>query len=403
VLFTVCNSGCVTMGVHVLDLRSGTRRILLDDAVTAWYLPTGHLLSVRRDGAALVAPFDLDRLEMSGAAVPVLEGVLVITGWAQLAWSPAGTLAYLHGTGVNTEREVVRAGRDGAAVPIDTAWHGGFNALALSPDGRRLAVGAGLTSGALGIWVKQLDRGPFTRLTFGGQDRRPAWSPDGRAVAFIRDSVNTSAVFGRPADGSAPDALLARIDRQVQEVTWSPDGRWLVLRTDNGAAGAGDLVGVRISGDTTPVPLVASEFTELHPAISPDGRWLAYTSNESGTNEVYVRPFPSTSGGRWQVSNGGGQAPVWSRDGRELYFTDAPGNLVAAGVRTSPGFEVGELRRLFDASGFTLDAFHQAYDVLPDGRGFTFLRERRSGQAASAPAIVYVENWFADLRERMGR
>ena len=403
VLFTVCTSGCVTMGVHVLDLRSGRRRVLLEDVVRASYLPIGQLLYVRRDGAALVAPFDLDRLEITGAAVPALEGVMVTTGTAQLAWSPAGVLAYLRGAGLATEREMVRVSRDGAAVPIDTAWHGGFNSFALSPEGRRVAVGVGLASGALGVWIKQLDRGPFTRLTFGGQDRRPAWSPDGRTVAFIRDSVNASAVFARPADGSAPDRLLARLDRQVQAVTWSPDGRWIVMRTDNGAAGAGDLVGVRTSGDTTPVALVASEFTELHPAVSPDGRWLAYTSNESGANEVYVRPFPVTTGARWQVSNGGGAQPRWSRDGRELLFLSAGTALVAAQVRSGATFEVTELRTLFDASGFTLDAFHQSFDVLPDGRGFVFLRERRSGQGSSAPAIVYVENWFADLRERMRR
>jgi serine/threonine-protein kinase len=403
-LFTACASGCVTMNVQAYDLRTGRRHVLLEDAATAWYLPTRQLLYVRRDGAALVAPFDLDRLEITGAAVPVLEGVLVTEGYAQLAWSPAGTLAYLRGSGVDTEREVVRVGRNGAASPIDTAWHGGFNSLALAPDGQRLAVGAGLASGALGIWIKQLDRGPFTRLTFGGQDRRPAWSPDGRVVAFIRDSGNTGAVFARPADGSAPDRRLARIDRQIQEVTWSPDGRWLVVRTDNGSAGAGDLVGVHTTGDTAPVSLVASEFTELHPAISPDGRWLAYTSNESGTNEVYVRPFPATGSGRWQVSNGGGQVPVWARDGREIYFVDAPGNLVAARVRPGPAFEVAELRPLFDALGtFTLDTFHQLYDVLPGGRGFVFLRERRSGREAAAPAIVYAEDWLTDIEARIGR
>jgi serine/threonine-protein kinase len=403
VLFTVCNSGCVTMGVQVLDLRTGQRRVLLDDVVTASYLPTGQLLYVRRDGAALVAPFDLDRLEITGAAVPVLESVFVTIGTAQLAWSPAGTLAYLRGTGIAAEREFVRVARDGAPVPIDTAWHGAYNSFALAPDGRRLAVGTGLASGALGVWIKQLDRGPFTRLTFGGQDRRPAWSPDGRIVAFVRDSGNYSAVFARPADGSGADRLLARLDRAIQEITWSPDGRWVVVRTDNGAAGAGDLVGVRTSGDTTPVLLVASEFTELHPAISPDGRWLAYASNESGANEVYVRPFPATSGGRWQVSNGGGAQPRWSPDGRELFFTSADFSLVAAQVRTAPAFEVTELRPLFAVSGFTFDAFHQSFDVLPGGRGFVFLRERRSGQASSAPAIVYAENWFADLRGRLGR
>jgi len=403
VLFTVCTSGCVTMSVHLLDLRTGQQRLLLDDVVTASYLPTGHLLYVRRDGAALAAPFDVDRLKITGAAVPVLEGVLTPGGggFALLAWSPAGTLAYMRGTAAAAEFEMVRVSREGAVTPIDTAWHGGFNSFALSPDGRRLAMGVGLASGTLGIWVKQLDRGPFTRLTFGGQDRRPAWSPDGQVAAFIRDSLNRSSVFARRADGSTPDRLLARLDRQVQEVAWSPDGHWLVLRTDNGVAGAGDLVGVRTSGDTTPVPLVASEFTELHPAVSPDVRWIAYTSNESGANEVYVRPFPATTGGRWQVSTGGGTQPRWSPDGRELFYTDAGDRLIAAQVRAAPAFEVTELRPLFDASGFAIDVFHSSYEVLPGGRGFVFLRQRQSTQAVATLPVVMVENWFADLRARL--
>jgi serine/threonine-protein kinase len=403
VLFTACNSGCVTMSVHVLDLRTGRQRVLLDGAVTAWALPTGHLLYVRRDGTAFVAPFDLDQLRVTGQAVPVLDGVFTYNGAAFLTWSPSGTLVYAQGTAAGTDLEAVRVTRDGAAAPIDTAWHGGFNSFAVSPDGRRLAMGVGLASGNLGIWVKQLDRGTFTRLTFGGQDRRPLWSPDGREVAFLRDSLNRTNVFARRVDGSTPDRLLARIGPQIQEATYSPDGRWLVLRTDNGGAGAGDILGVRTSGDSAPVPLVASPFTELHPAVSPDGRWLAYTSIESGTNEVYVRPFPSTTGGRWQVSNGGGSQPRWSSDGRELFFLDGAFRMVAAQVRAAAAFEVAELRPLFDAGGFTLDGFHQSYDVLPGGRGFVFLRPRQLGQAAPGVKIVQAEHWLDDVRARTAR
>jgi serine/threonine-protein kinase len=403
VLFTVCASGCVTMSVHVLDLRSGAQRVLLPDAVSASYLPTGHLLYLRRDGSALAAPFDLKSLRMSGPAVAVLDGVMIGTGAAFLAWSPAGTLAYLQGGGAGAELEPVRVGRDGAVSVIDTAWHGGFNSFAESPDGRRLAVGVGLASGTLGIWIKQLDHGPFSRLTFGGQDRRPAWSPDGRDVAFIRDSLNSSSVYARFADGSAPERPLSRLDRQVQEVSWSPDGRWLLLRTDNGGPGAGDIVGVRTTGDSAPVPLVTTPFTELHPAASPDGHWLAYTSIESGTNEVYVRPFPSTIGGRWQVSNGGGSEPRWSPDGRELFYLDGTFRLVAAEIRASPTFEVSALRPLFDAARFTIDIYHTSYDVLPGGRGFLFLRQRQADRTAAAPLLVQAENWFADVRARSAR
>jgi serine/threonine-protein kinase len=403
VLFTVCTSGCVAISLHLLDLRTGRQRLLLDDVVTAWYLPTGHLFYVRRDGTALAAPFDLGKLETTGPAVPVLDGVLVSNGAAFLTWSPTGTLVYLQGTAAQNEGEVVRVTREGLATPVDSSWHGGFNSLALSPDGRRLAMGVGLASGTLGIWIKQLDRGPFTRLTFGGQDRRPVWSPDGKTIAFVRDSLNFSSIFGRRADGSTADRLIARLDRQVQEAAGSPDGRWILLRTDNGGPGAGDIIGVRTSGDSTPVPLVASPFTELHPAVSPDGHWLAYTSIESGTNEVYVRPFPATTGGRWQVSNGGGLEPRWSPDGRELFFLDGALRLIAAQVRTAPAFEVTELKPLFDASGYTVDPFHQAYDVTPGGRSFVFLRPRQAGRALAAVKVVQAESWFADVRARTTR
>jgi Tol biopolymer transport system component len=256
------------------------------------------------------------------------------------------------------------------------------------------------SGGGLNIWIKQLDRGPSTRLTFGNRDRRPEWSSDGQLVAFVRDSANTSAVYARPADGSGPDRPLARLDRMVQEVAWSADARWLVLRTDNALAGAGDLVGVRTDDDSTAVPLVASEFTELHPALSADGRWLAYTSNESGVNEVYVRPFPGTQAVRWQISNGGGAHPVWSPSGREPFYVGAVGRLIAAQVQPGPTFTVSGLTPLFDASGFVLDAAHQSFDVAPGGRPFVFLSPRRLAQGR-APQIVWVDNWFADLEARL--
>jgi Tol biopolymer transport system component len=401
VLYQNCSSGCVTMSLHVLDLRSGRHKLLLNDVASGWYLPSGRLLYVRRDGVALVARFDLRRLEVVGEAVPVLEGVRVQGGFADLAWSPSGTLFYVRGSGSTAENTVVRVSRDGVAVPVDTAWHGPFASLALAPDGRRAAVSSGATSGALNVWVKQLDRGTFTRLTFGGHDRRPAWSPDGRLVAFVRDTAGNSLALARPADGSGPDRLLARLDRRVQEIEWSRDGKWLILRTDNGQAGAGDLVGIRTSGDTTPVPLVASPFTELHPALSRDGHWLAYTSNESGTNEVYVRPFPNTGGARWQVSNGGGDEPRWSADGRELFFLDPGQRLIVAEVRAGATFAVAGQHPLFSTAGYFDENFHQSYEVSADGRFFYFMRSRQSATGALAPQIVRVDNWLADVAAKV--
>jgi serine/threonine-protein kinase len=399
VLFQACASGCAAMSVHVLDLATGRSKPLLHDVAQAWPLPDGRLLYVRGDGVAMAAPFDLDRLEITGEATPVLAGVHVGRGFASLAVSAGGTLVYVRER-AGPETMLVRVGRGGSTAPLDTAFHGQFGALALSPDGRRVAVG--LTAPAANIWLKELERGPLTRLTFGNRDRRPAWSPDGRLVAFIRDSGATSAVYARPADGGGPERLLARIDRMVQGFTWSPDGRWLILRTNNYESGAGDLVGVRTDGAAPPVPLAATGFTELHPAVSPDGRWLAYTSNESGSNEVYVQPFPDAGAARWQVSNGGGASPVWSPRGDELFYLDPDRRLVAAAVRAGRTFAVAGVRPLFDASGLALDAFHQNYAVAPDGRSFVFLQPERAG-GAPAPEVVWVDRWLGSLTRRSDR
>ena len=405
VLFQYCGSGCVTVSIHVLDLKTGAARPLLDNVEGAWYLPNGYLLYVRPDGAGLAAPFDLKTLKITGPAVPVLDHVFVQTanGVTPLAWSRGGTLVYVPGTGSATTVQVMRVTRDGVATPVDSAWAGELNSLALSPDGRRLAVGDGGGAGNFNIWIKQMDRGPYSRLSFGDRDRRPAWSPDGRTVAFVRDTGANGGVYGRPADGTGSDRALVQIDRRVQEVTWSPDGKWLVLRTDNTARGAGDLVGVRTSGDTTPVPLVATRFSELTPAVSPDGKWLAYSSDDNGRPEVYVRPFPNANDGRWQVSLDGGIDPVWAPDGRSLFFIDNSKTLVEARLGAGPSFSIAGRQPLFNTARFAVNQYHQDYVVEPGGKSFLFLESEQLTGQRDAAEVVWVDHWFSDLKKKLKR
>jgi len=401
VLFNACTSGCATSGLHVLDLRTMKDKLLLRDIVTAWYLRPGRLLYARRDGTLLVAPFDLKTLSLTGPGVPVLQDVAVLTAVPQLVWSESGRLIYVIAQAGSHLGTPLRVGRDGVASLVDSSMVGDFNSLALSPDGSRLAVSFHTPAG-LNIWIKQLDRGPMTRLTFSGRDRRPAWSPDGRQVAFVRDSgPAVGDVYARNVDGSGGDRLMAHLDRPVQEVTWSGDGRWLVLRTETSTRGAGDIVAVRATGDSTPVPMAVSQFAELSPALSPDGRWLAYVSDEAGRAEVYVRPFAAGDAGRWQVSNDGGSSPVWSRDGRELYFINWAGEVMAGEVAAGPTFTVPALQPLFSATRFGPQIYHQVFDVTRDGR-FIFLGSPSAG-TARAPQLVEVDNWFGDLKTRLAR
>ena len=404
VLYQSCTTNCVTSELRVLDLRSGEAHQLVANASRGWYLPTGDLLFVRTDGAALAAPFDLRTLALTGSPVPVLDNVEIRTFFPELAVANDGTLLYTAGAAATLSTTLVRVDRSGRVTPIDTTWAGGFNSFALSPDGRSMAVGvdAGTTRD---IWIKQLDHGPFTRLTFSGQDRQPTWSPDGRTVAFVRDTLDGGDIWAKQADGSGPDHVVGHIGRLVQEVEWSSDGSWLLIRTDNTDVGRGDVFGIRVGWDTTPVPLAASRYEELTPALSPDGRWLAYTSSESGQQEVYVRPFPATSEGHWQVSIGGGSQPLWSRNSRGLfYLSPEPRRMMHAELAPGPRFSVANRTALFPLSPtLQIDQFHRAFELTPDGRFFVFrARASTNARQTAESQLVLVENWFTELRALLG-
>jgi serine/threonine-protein kinase len=399
VVFVVCASNCVTMSLWVLDLHTGHTKRLVDNASAGWYLPSGQLLYMLPNGVAMVAPFDLSTLSIRGAAIPVLQGLHMTAYLPELAWSNSGTLLYGIGSGGAATLTLREADRDGTTTVFDPSWSGAFNSFALSPNGRQAAVGVATPGAGLDIWIKQLDRGPFTRLTFSGRDRRPSWSPDGREVAFIRDSASGGDVWVRAADGGGAERRLTKLGRALQEVSWSKDGRWLLVRTETGAAGNGDVLAVSARGDPQVVPIAATPATELQPALSPNGRWAAYVSNEAGRNEVFVRPFPNADAGHWQVSNGGGGSPAWSPDGKELFFLNASNRLIAAEIGPGPAFSVTKLEPLFDATTFGYVGYHWAFDVTRDGK-FVYLGPAGTAQP-TAPQLVQVDNWFADIRARL--
>jgi eukaryotic-like serine/threonine-protein kinase len=261
-----------------------------------------------------------------------------------------------------------------------------------------LAVGL-LRDGKDNIWVKQLPAGPFSRITFADTASvRPSWSADGRSVIYLSDPAGGGAglPFGRRSDGTgAPRQLLSSPFNFGQAVE-SRDGRWLLLRRAADEQGSGDIYAVR-AGDTVPTPLITTPAPEGNPALSPDGRWLAYVSGESGTREIYVRPFPDVASARWQVSTSGGDEPVWAHSGRELFYRSARNDLVAAEVRPGPGFSVGEQRVLFSAAPYVNLGFMQSYAVSPDDRRFLMLRE---GALSQQSELILTENWAQELKAR---
>ena len=259
----------------------------------------------------------------------------------------------------------------------------------LSPDGRRVAVEV-----ADRLWLHDLDRGTLTRVTLdGGFSISPAWTPDGTRMAFATDD----GMSWQRADGGGLEQLTSRADfmhaRQVPR-SWSPDGQLLAFHGGTPTTGR-DIWVLRLDGRKAE-PFVRTSFQEGAPAFSPDGRWLAYVSNESGVPEVYVQPYPGP-GGKRQISTDGGTEPVWNRNGRELFYRSGV-KMMAVEVTTRPAFSAGRPRRLFEgrylASVFPLIGV--AYDVSPDGQRFLMIKEVE--QSPSATQVVVVQNWFEELK-----
>lgn len=401
VVFTITSvvkksADSLTYAIGIADIPSGKHRVIVNDAVYARYAASGHLLYVTTRKTLMVVPFDQNSMSVTGEPRTLVEGMRVGRfGSADVAVSRTGTLVYATGGG-SGRQELVWVTRDGKLERIDPAWIGDFWGPVLSPDGKRLAIERRLDGPRQDIWVKQLDHGPSIRLS-GDQDdgRYAAWTPDGRSVTFLSYNNGTFGYWTRRADGSTPARLQVPVKREAYSPVWTPDAKWLIYTTDAFAPDSGNIVGIRPGVDTAPVPIVATTYREIQPAVSPDGRWLAYVSDESDNYEVYVAPLPNTRAARWAISTLGGIDPQWSPRGNELFYRDDAGNLIAVKVTTGPTFSIGPATTLFSTARLSMNRAKR-YAVSPDARRFLMIESAEEGPEK----LVVVENWFEELQAR---
>jgi serine/threonine-protein kinase len=389
--------------VYIAVVVDGVRTRLLHHAGERLeypvYAPSGHILYQRGQAGTVslwAAPFSLNTLEVTGESYPVVES----GGFPSV--SSEGTLVYgfSSGAGLGQLAWVDRSGRVSGSIGRPQQQ---MDSPALSPDGRFVAFSA-FSQGNEDIWVYDLARETATRLTFDPErDTWPVWSPDGRLVAFSSDRSGGGDLYVKAADGRGSETLLVGEPGSDIPMSWSQDGRHLIYQNTLGSTGWDlwrvslqvDRDGMRAEG--APQPFLRTPFIEVRGRLSPDGRYLAHQSTESGRSEVYVRPFPSGEG-KWQVSSEGGGSPRWSPKGDMLYYVadgsvSGNGPLMAASVEMVKGFRTGRPVKVFDLpSGVDLSEF----DVFPDGQRFLTV------QAVGDPQtlITVVENW---AREFMGR
>ncbi len=372
----------------------------------ARYAASGHVVYLTLDGTLMAAPLDPGELELGGQPVALVEDVLTFS------ISHTGKLFYTRGEAGRSE--FIWVTRAGQATPVQAGWSfdpgGGNQAWRLSPDGTRLALRE-TVDGNEDIWIKELDDGPYVRLTRNeAVDWSPHWAPDGEMVTFASPRAGGRDLWTIRADGTGEAELLYDHESFVVEGFWGPAGEWLVLRGGSAGAGANtrDILAFRPGVDSVAQPLLAEEYDEQEPALSPDGRWLAYISNETGVFEVSVRPFPDVAAGKWTVSTDGGIMPVWAHSGRELFFMDSNRGLVAAEFdpdfdTDSSGSPIGERVTLFTLPPmYTTSTVNIVYGVAPGDQRFLMARAYQDEtQESPASPFVLVNNFFEELKQRV--
>ena len=373
---------------------------------------SGHIFWVDTEGTLFAAPFDPRSLELTGAGVELADGVQAsLQGSFDFAVSENGMLIYSTGTGGSSAGEgLVWVDGDEQASVIDPRIASelrDIDNLALSPDGRFVAMEVenepSPSEGAPAqIWVYDLDQGVFTRLTFQGtRNVQPRWMPDGRTVAYLSDQgEGPTAIWSQPYDRTGTDQVLFQAEWDITSFDVAPVEGLPLIVGGNGGQWLGQ------PGGSTVEPFLVTDFTEWRPRISPDGRWVAYESDESGNREVYVRSFPE--GGRpWSISRGGGRIPMWSRSGEEIVYGVLGEGILAATVEFSEEVRVSSTRVLlrnfapFEPSVPTRPS--ASYDVSLDGERLLLIASSGTGATlAAAEGNVLVLNVFEELRQRMG-
>ena len=401
------------------SLETAERRVLIDGGRDARYVSTGHLVYAL-DGTLLAVPFNPDTMRVTPGPVSLVEGVAdasLLTGAAHFALSDTGTLVYVPGVGRpdrfglsgGSVRTLVWVDREGREEPLGDAWQPDqYFYPRFSPDGTRVAVAVSENVGNVGadtdLWVLDLARGSRSRITFGGNNRFfPVWSPDGSRLVFADGPGTPNLLLSAPADGSGQvETLLDREERQFP-TSWVSEGNMMALYIDRAGETARDLAVLPMDGDGTPVPFLTTPFQERAGAFSPDGQWMAYVSDESGQDEVYVRPYPGP-GQEHVISTNGGEEPVWSPDGRELFFRNQDEVLVVT-VDTTESFRATPPERLFvgtydlDNSGGGAGGIPN-YDIAPNGQRFLMLRPEVESEQDTRQINV-VLNWFEELKARV--
>ena len=386
----------------VASLRTGEQRVVMEGTGRSRFLPTGHLVFARL-GTLFAVPFSLNRLETSGSPVPVLEGLVTnsnFTQTAEYAFSQEGTLVYAASR--QLQRTLVWVDRKGGVeqAPFPP---GGYMAVALSPDGGRLAAITVDKDEKQALVFGDFDRRTLSRSAAEGSFQGLVWSPDGKRVAFAfspgRKMLQN--VFWQSADGTTPPERLtgeAPLQAEIPS-SFSPDGSLLLFGARNFADNSPnyDIFALPLNGERTPRPFLQTKFSEFEARFSPDGRWVVYQSNESGRDEVFVRPYPGP-GGKWQLSTEGGDDPRWSRRGRELVYWQLDKNkMMVVDVETKPTFRPGRPRTLFEGRYYSYGADY--FDGTPDGTRFLMIKE---DPAESGPAEVKVVlNWFEEVKRRV--
>jgi Tol biopolymer transport system component len=404
VLFT---SGAPPFKIAVQSLQSGERKELFTGD-TARYIPTGHILYLVGNNLMAV-PFDFKTLKVTGEPVPVVEGVWrVATGYTpQYAVSDSGTLVYIPGTiGAFTQRTLVWLDRNGKEVSIGVTPND-YSEPDISPDGTKLALTV-ISGEKSDIWILDLLRGTMTRLTFNESSAYPLWTRDSKRIVFMSGNLLESAVYWKAADGTGADNRLIPNRLSLIPWSWSSDGQTLLLTEAVGGVQGGSeyaIDALPLEGNRKLSTLLKEKYQDRQPHISPDGRWMVYVSNESGKNEIYVRPFPDVDKGKWQISVGvgGGEAPLWSPDGRELFYRNGD-SVMAVAVETGQTFKCGKPEPLFRGtytSSYLQDL--RPWDISPDGKRFLMMKEAGSpASAALGPRkINIVLNWFEELKQKV--